>query len=84
MPAHEPTPDSKRERSPAVIGAAIVVPVAAVLYVLAYGPLLLLVKHGALSDSAFLWFFAPIEFLSDRSQAIDSFFFWYARLWGAL
>jgi len=78
-------PDTpKRERSPLVIAAAIVVPLLPVLYVLAYGPLLLLVKHGVLSESAFLWFYAPIEYLVHRSQAIDSLFFWYARLWGAL
>ena len=81
---HEPALDTKRERSPLVIAAAIGVPIAATLYVLAYGPLLLLVKHGVLSESVFLWFYMPIEYLGDRSQAIDSLFFWYARLWGAL
>ena len=75
---------NKRERSPAVVIAAIAVPLIPLLYVLLYGPLLLLVKHGVLSDSTFLWFYAPIEYLGDRSQAIDSLFFWYARLWGAL
>ena len=81
-----PDPNNpKRERSPLVIAAAIVVPLLPVLYVLSYGPMFLLIRWGLIEEPyTFVnWFYAPLDYLCYKSKTFNDLLYWYARLWGA-
>jgi len=74
----------KRERSPLVIAASIVLPLLPILYVLSIGPVVWLNYHNHLSPefvSAFAWFHYPITWLTNHCEPFGHFMLWYVELW---
>ena len=83
MPAHEPAPDSKRERSPAVAITIAVVLALPVLYVISEGPVLWLGDQGYLPDEAWpytLAFYRPLRFLQQNCESFRGARNWYLSL----
>jgi hypothetical protein len=79
-----PDADSdKRERSPAVVIAAIVLPLLPLLYVLSMGPVHWLAKHGYLNGAVagwLEWFYEPLEYAA-TVDAISDVLIWYRSFW---
>lgn len=77
--------DAKPARSPAVVIAAIVVVLLPILYVLSYGPAILLIRLGLIEYPYTLvnWFYSPLDYLCRLYPPFSQLLHWYAQLWGA-
>ena len=67
-------------------GREWIVPVAIslspVLYFLSIGPMGLAHEHGLVPKRLIIIFYAPLNWLAERSDTFATFGEWYCRLWG--
>jgi hypothetical protein len=78
------TDTEKRERSPAITIAAILVPLIPVAYVLSSGPVVWLLHHGYIDRSmqdAIEWFYSPITTCLNATEIGSAVRRWWIGLW---
>jgi hypothetical protein len=54
-----------------------------VLYCLSPGPFLALLDQGFVSEDTMGELYAPLGWIGERSQIVESFYDWWMRMWGA-